>query len=287
MSYRVALAQMDPVLGDLTRNVQRHVDMVHQAKDAGAQLVCFPELSLTGYSVKDLHTDLAISPGRDGGRLDPLLKESEGITVVAGGIEWADTGAVYNAAFLLEEGKYRVVHRKVYLPTYGMFEEMRYFSRGDRIEAVETAVGRIGVMICEDSWHISIPYLLAMDGAGLLVSLVASPTRLSAGDFAPRAVNVENSRSHARLLSLYVAFCNRTGYEDGVNFWGGSHVVAPGGEVIASADVFDDRLLVATIDPERIRRARVSSRHFLDEDHLLTLRELERLVKARREGPAR
>lgn len=278
MTYRIALAQMDPVLGDLAKNVARHVELAEAARAAGAGLVCFPELSLTGYGVKDLHTELALGSGRNSAVVAPLLEVSRGISIVAGGIEWADNGAVYNAAFLFEGGAHAVAHRKVYPPTYGMFEEVRYFSRGSMIEAVETAVGRLGVVICEDAWHVSVPYLMALDGAELILSLVASPTRLGPQGFPPQAVNTEHSRAHARLLSVYFAFCNRTGYEDGVNFWGGSHVIAPDGEVLCNAPLFEEALIYADIDRDRLRKARVASRHFLDEDVLLTHHELRRII---------
>jgi predicted amidohydrolase len=281
MNCRIALAQMDPVPGSLRTNVSRHVELARAARAGGAALVCFPELSLTGYGVKDLHTELALGSGKNAAEIAPLLEASREISIIAGGIEWADDGAVYNAAFLFEQGTFRVVHRKVYPPTYGMFEEMRYFSRGSKIRAADTAIGRIGVLICEDAWHISVPYLLALDGARLLVSLVASPTRLGPKGFPPQVVNTENSRTHARLLCVYFVFCNRTGYEDGVNFWGGSHVAAPDGEVICTAPLFEDGLVFAEIDEDRVRRARVASRHFLDEDLLLTQQELSRIVRRR------
>jgi predicted amidohydrolase len=282
MKCRIALAQMDPVLGDLAKNVARHVELAEAARESGAGLVCFPELSLTGYGVKDLHTELALGSGRNSGAIAPLLEVSRRISIVAGGIEWAGNGAVHNAAFLFEGGAHVVAHRKVYPPTYGMFEEVRYFSKGSRIEAVETAVGRLGVVICEDAWHVSVPYLMALDGAELILSLVASPTRLGTQGFPPQAVNTEHSRAHARLLSVYFAFCNRTGYEDGVNFWGGSHVIAPDGEVLCSAPLFEDALIYADIDGDRLKKARVASRHFLDEDVLLTQHELRRIIDRHR-----
>ncbi|HXX62305.1 MAG TPA: nitrilase-related carbon-nitrogen hydrolase, partial [Bacteroidota bacterium] len=237
MKFRIALAQMDPVLGDMRRNVEKHVELAGRAAAAGAQLVVFPELSLTGYSIKDMNWDLAVNPRREVGMLAPLVKKSKEISILAGGVEEGDGFGLYNAAFYFEAGSVRAVHRKSYPPTYGMFEETRYFSRGTQVRAFDTAHGRLGVLICEDLWHLTLPYILALDGAGVIITLVASPTRISGTEKHPQiaTVNSENHSAYARLLSTYIAFCNRVGFEDGVNFWGGSEVIAPDGTRVVSA----------------------------------------------------
>lgn len=279
MNFTLALAQIDPVLGDLARNLAKHLEYVEKARAAGAEVVLFPELSLTGYSVKDLHWDLAVNVGKLPAAFDSLLKASHGLSIIAGGIEEGPSYALHNAAFLFEDGRARTVHRKVYPPTYGMFEELRYFSPGTTVRAADTRVGRLGVLICEDLWHPSLPYILAQDGAGVIASLVASPTRVAGADekLQVAAINSENHRAYGRLLSTYIAFCNRVGYEDGVNFWGGSEVVGPGGDILVSAPLFDEHLVVARIEEEEVRRARRFSRHFLDENAGLVMRELKRI----------
>jgi predicted amidohydrolase len=195
-------------------------------------------------------------------------------------VEEGDTFGIYNSAFLFEQGTVRSVHRKTFPPTYGMFEEMRYFSRGSTVRAIDTSVGRIGVLVCEDLWHISLPWLLALDGAELIVALVASPTRLGGdGDsLLAQRVNTENHKAYARLLSVFLAFCNRVGFEDGVNFWGGSQLVGPTGDILASAKLFEPDLVVGPVNDDELRRARRFSRHFVDEDPALVLRELTRLT---------
>jgi predicted amidohydrolase len=279
MNFRIALAQIDPVLGDLDANVRKHVEWAERARAAGAQLVVFPELSLTGYGVKDMNWELAVDPSKAPGSLAPLVAASKAITIIAGGIEEGPGFGIFNSAFLFEQGTVRTVHRKVYLPTYGMFEENRYFSPGTSVRAFDTPLGRLGVLVCEDLWHMSLPYLLALDGAQVVISLTASPTRMG-GDkegLTAAAVNTENHRVYARLLSVYVAFCNRVGFEDGVGFWGGSNLVAPGGETVATAKLFEEDLVVAQVDENEIRRSRRFSRHFLDEDFRLVQNELLRI----------
>jgi predicted amidohydrolase len=280
MNATIALAQIDSVLGNTEKNVAQHCEYAERALQAGADMVVFPELSLTGYTIRDMNWDLAIRPSDPPAVYKPLLAMSRKIPVLAGGVEEGERFGIYNSAFLFEDGVVRVVHRKVYPPTYGMFEEMRYFSRGESVRAVDTKIGRIGVLVCEDLWHLSLPYLLAMDGATAIVSLTASPTRLGGDTETLRAqkVNEENHKAYARLLSVYLVFCNRVGFEDGVNFWGGSAVIGPGGEPIASAKLFEPDLVMAKLDENDVRRARRFSRHLLDEDPELVRRELERIL---------
>lgn len=286
MKFKIALAQIDPTLGDVQKNVEKHLDYCQRAKDAGASLIVFPELSLTGYTVKDMNWDLSINLERDVTAVSLLIEMSKSISILAGGVEEDSTFALYNSAFLFEGGTARTAHRKTYPPTYGMFEEMRYFRAGNSIKGLDTQVGRIGVLVCEDLWHISLPYVLAKDGASIIITLVASPTRLGGNEVQLQTarVNSENHKAYARLLSTYIAFCNRTGYEDGINFWGGSSVIGPDGEVEAQAKLFDEDLIFATIDDNEIRRARRFSRHFLDEDIELVVKELTRVLESSRKG---
>lgn len=276
--YSIAIAQIDSILGDVKRNVAKHVEFVRRAKDGGADIVVFPELSLSGYSVKDLNWDVAISL-HDPSVLEPLMKESADIGILVGGVEEADDLGIYNSAFFIEHGIVSCAHRKVYLPTYGMFEEMRYFSPGSVVRTVETHVGKLGVLICEDLWHPALPYLMAHQGAQVIIGMAASPTRLNARkDMLQVAeVNLEHHRSYARLFSVYVLFSNRVGFEDGVNFWGGSEAVAPSGAVLVQAKHFDEDLIFADIELNELRRARRFSRHFLDDDPHLVARELRRI----------
>ncbi len=242
-------------------------------------MIVFPELSLTGYSIKDMNWDLALNVERCPKVLQPLVDVSKQIIVLAGGIEEDAEFRLYNSAFMFAEQRVQSVHRKIYLPTYGMFEEMRYFSKGKSVDALTTPFGKVGVLVCEDLWHLSLPYLLAAQGAHAIVALVASPTRLTGGEevLTNARVNMENHKAYSRLLSSYVLFCNRVGYEDGVNFWGGSSVIGPDGEPVVTAALFKEEIIYAVVDQHEVRRARRFSRHYLDEDPEFLLKELNRL----------
>lgn len=284
MKFKIALAQIDPALGNFPANVQKHVEFATRARDAGAELVVFPELSLTGYTIKDMNWELAVNLERNVSSLEPLCELSKSISILAGAVEESSNFGIYNSAFFFEDGVARSVHRKTYPPTYGMFEEMRYFNSGNSVQAFDSKLGRLGVLICEDLWHMPLPYVLAQDGANLIIALVASPTRLGGNEkeLQTARVNSENHKAYARLLTTYLAFCNRTGYEDGINFWGGSTVVGPDGEVDAQAKLFDEDLIVTMIDDDAVRRARRFSRHFLDEKFDIVLTELRRIQSSRR-----
>jgi NAD+ synthase (glutamine-hydrolysing) len=267
--YKVALAQINPALGDFDKNMKKHIAFCDRAIRKKADLVIFPELSLTGYSIKDLNFDLAINQNNLN-LLDPLLKKSKNIDIICGGIEEDINYGIFNAAFYLSGGIVKFTHKKIYPPDYGMFEEIRYFSRGKEVNVHETKIGTLGVLVCEDLWHMSLPMIQALKGAKVLITIAASPTRLqmnsSSKTIKNYEINSEHHKSYARLLSSYVIFCNRVGYEDGVNFWGGSEIVDPFGTVTALAKFFDEDLVIGEIDYNKVRRSRHQARHFLDED---------------------
>jgi predicted amidohydrolase len=283
MKFNIALAQIDTKIGDLSTNIRTHLDSIDAARAKGTQVIVFPELSLTGYTLRDLTWEVSLNPFKDS-RLAPLRDASRSISIVLGFVESAEDHGFYNSALFLEDGQIKHIHRKVYPPTYGMFEEGRYFSNGGEVAAFNSKHGRFGILICEDLWHVSLPYILALDGAEVIIAPTASPSRMSAGqsEMGSVSVNQEHQRAYARLLSSYVVFCNRVGYEDGVNFWGGSSVTNPAGVTLASGQLFHEELVVAEIDSVEVSRARGFSRHFLDENLNLVQASLERIRGSRR-----
>ncbi|NTU54522.1 MAG: acyltransferase [Chlorobiaceae bacterium] len=285
LKSRLRIVQSDCTLANFDENLERHIRAIEQAIRDGADAVAFPELSLTGYNVQDAAQDMAMHI--DDRRLDPLRELSHNICIVCGGIELSDDYGVYNSAFMFEDGVGRSVHRKIYLPTYGMFEELRYFSAGRQIETVTSRrLGKIGVAICEDFWHVSVPYLLAHQGAKLLLVLMSSPLRLSPGQGVPAIVSQWQTiaSTSAFLFSCYVACINRVGSEDSFTYWGNSTVTSPDGSIVASAPMFTEQSLDALIDSSVVKRVRLHSSHFLDEDIRLFASELEGLVGTKYRG---
>jgi predicted amidohydrolase len=275
--FTLEIGQLKPKLGDLKSNLEHHIEVAKRAKRNGADLVLFPELSLTGYSVRDLNAEVALKIGDK--FFNPLKSLSKEISVAAGAIIKDENGGIRNSLLYFEGGDIKHVHFKVYLPTYGIFEEQRYFLPGKQVEAFDTKFGKIGLLICEDLWHFSLPYLLAIQGAKVILASAASPTRISgdSDEYSGYQINSEQHKSFARLLSIYLAFAHRVGFEDGVNFWGGSEIVSPHGEVLAVANLFDETAIHSTIDLAEVDRARLFSRHFLDERPELLAAHLKKL----------
>ena len=288
----LALAQIAPVLGDLAHNVAMHQKNLAEAKAAGADLVIFPELSLTGYQLQDLAPEVAMR------RNDPRLLALA--TLTAGGpsavvsfVESTDDHRLYAAAALLERGEVRHVARKCYLPTYGLFDERRFLAAGDSIRATRASIGGpsvtgdvgIGIGVCEDFWHPTLPSILAQDGAELLINVAAGPARGASVD-ADEGLGSAASwgtllRATAALTTSYVAFTNRVGVDESLIFWGGSRVIGPDGVVLAEAPLFEEALLLAEIDLDEVGRARSALPLLRDERLELTRRELDRIIATR------
>jgi predicted amidohydrolase len=279
--FRLAVAQIAPTLGDLEKNLTLHEKMAQQAIEQSANLLVFPELSLTGYFLKDQVPSVALRA--DSPLLQRFRELSLRVAMVLGFVEEAPDHRFYNAAAYLEGGEIRHIHRKVYLPTYGIFDEARYLAAGDRIRAFDTALGRMAILICEDLWHPAAPAIAAWDGAEILICPSASPGRgLGQAEPFQNATTWERTlRTCGDLLTSYVVYANRIGYEDGACFWGGSEVVTPGGETLAKARYLEEDLLLAEMDPGGLRRARVANPLLRDERMELTLRELSRIIQAR------
>ncbi len=277
---KAAVAQTTSVLGNIEKNIDNHLRLCEDALSKKAELIVFPELSLTGYSLKDINYDVALDPYTSK-MLDPLRKMSKKISIVCGLVEEDKAFAVYNSAAFISDGEVKFTHRKIYPPTYGIFEERRYFSAGKTCRAFDSKFGRLGLMVCEDLWHLSVPYLMAADQAQILIGIACSPTRMAPGsdNFRNYEINSEHHKTYSRILSSYLLFSNRVGFEDGVNFWGGSEIVDPSGTVLAKAKLFEEDIIFADINTEEVRRTRHLARHFLDEEPDLMLKNLKKIVK--------
>ncbi len=233
-TLRLGLAQIKTKLGDVCANLEHHLEYVDQAVEQGVQLLVFPELSLTGYAVQDLAPTLAHRPTPDDPVFGPLLEASRKLDLVVGFVDEDERHRFFISAAYLSEGQTVHVHHKVYLPTYGLFDEGRFFAWGDSVRAFDTRWGRVGLLICEDFWHASPPYLLWLDGADLMLFMSASPGRgLGQSDKLESAWWVEHiNRAYASLFTAFVAHSNKVGFEDGLNFWGGATVFDPNGELL-------------------------------------------------------
>ena len=208
------------------------------------------------------------------------------MALVAGFVEESPQHRFFNTSLYAEGGRIVHLHRKVYLPTYGLFDEQRYFACGERFHAFDTArFGRVGMLICEDFWHLSAAAIMQAEEVDMLVCPSNSPAR---GIDGPRIRTAETydhlAKSYAQLMGAVVVLVNRVGFEDGLCFWGGSMAVGPDGRVLAQAPLLDEALTLATFDPAELRRQRLIAPLARDERLLLTIEELQRIKRRRYES---
>ena len=286
MELKLALAQINTKLGLVESNLEKHLMQIEQAAHDGAQLVVFPELSLTGYVLQDLVPTVAQRADPSDPIFKQLLAASQDIDVVVGFVEEDVRNRFFISSAYLSQGTVLHVHRKVYLPTYGLFDEGRFFAWGDSTAAFDTRFGRMGMLICEDFWHVSPPYLLWLDGADIFIFISASPGRgLSDAPQLSTVHWVESiNRAYASSFTSFVVHCNRVGYEDGLHFSGGSTVFDPDGDLVIRAPFDQESLTICSLDLNQLHRTRARLPLLRDERTALTQRELNRILS--RDGSA-
>ncbi|MAF65052.1 MAG: carbon-nitrogen hydrolase [Planctomycetes bacterium] len=283
MDAKIHLAQLEPTLGNLDANLELHLDAVDGACGEGADIVLFPELSLSGYFLKDQTAEVALS--LDAAPLARLRERSREVSIGVGFVERERDGRRFNSYAFLEDGETLHVHRKVHLVTYGMFEESRDLGPGERFGVIESRHGRLGVLICEDAWHLTGGWLYFLDGVDALVVPSCSPARGVSSD----GEGLGSSRKWSALLGAqailfqsWVLYVNRVGCEDGVTFAGESRVIDAFGDEVARLEGLDRGSLSVTLDSRATERARLKTPLRRDEKAWIVRRELERLEEAHR-----
>ena len=252
---RVALAQVNPTVGDIRGNARLIADHISRARDEGAGLVVFPELTLSGYPPEDLllKTDFLDAVA---GALEELAAQTHGIAAVVGFPERAED--VYNAAAVLADGEVAGVYRKMYLPNYGVFDEQRYFQSGSEAVIVELNGVPVGITICEDLWEPGPPAMTeALGGAQVIVNLSASPYRAGYGRGRERML-VQRAIDYLAAM----VFVNTVGGQDELVFDGHSLAIDQDGGILARCPQFEESLTLCTIDPREVIAARLrDTRH--------------------------
>lgn len=280
MDCRITLAQINPTLGNVSANLEQHLAAIDAALSDEAQLIVFPELSLTGYFLKDQTAELARDV--ESVELARLCELSRKLSIVVGFVERARDGRIYNSVAFLEDGRPVHVHRKVHLVTYGMFDEQREFASGESFAAFDSRHGRFGLMICEDLWHVSSGYQLFLDRADALLIPSCSPGRGIGGgsrELDSQRIWRTLLEAHALLFQTWVVYCNRVGWEDGVCFWGGSRVLDPFGLQVSAIDGFEVGRVNARITSNELRRARVATPLLRDSKPWIVAEGLRRLAR--------
>jgi NAD+ synthase (glutamine-hydrolysing) len=276
---KVALVQISPILHDINKNFKQHLEFIEKAKKQNVDLIIFPELSLTGYRLRDLVPEVAINP-KHHNLFHELKQLSKEISIVFGFVEEKERGHYFNSAAFLSNGKTLHIHRKVFLPNYGMFEEAKFFNQGNIFSAFQTPFGKIGLLICYDFLHYGANYALFSQGADIIIVLSAAPGRGTSEKQAFTSSHMWELMGEAisRFSTLFLIYCNRVGFEDGKSFAGGSFIYNPEGKLIAIASYVDDDFLIQEINLKDLSKARQRLLYKRDNKPEVILRSLNKAV---------
>jgi len=265
MKARIVLAQIHSQFGDISANAEKHIDWIAQAKQEGAELIIFPELSMTGYCLREAVTDVALTQEHE--IFNKIREATAGTSAIVGMVFETDDYLFYNAAVQFCNGSYGGTCKKIFLPTYGMFEEMRYFASGNTVFLGSADFGAFGLLICEDAWHPRLVVELSELNISMLIILANSPVKgiSAARGNISKDVNDRINFFYAQTIGLPVVFVNKVGYEHGVCFYGGSAVYMPDGTKAAECSMNKEELLIVDVDLNQSRRARINFPYFRDE----------------------
>jgi NAD+ synthase (glutamine-hydrolysing) len=278
-SMNLALAQINTKLGDVNANLEKHLALAKEAAASRRRPADFPRTFFNGICLAGYRRRCGPAGLRGRSRFQAAAGCVPRLDLLVGFVEMDTRYRFFISAAYLSAGEIVHVHRKVHLPTYGIFDERRYFAAGDSFRSFETRFGRAGVLICEDFWHVSSPYLLWLDGADLFYLTSASPGRGITDEILGSAQWVQDiNRAYSGLFTSFFAHSNRVGFEDGLNFFGGSTVYDPDGRQIARAAYNDESLTLAEIDLAQLRRTRTRLPLLRDERPEMVAKELNRIL---------
>lgn len=295
---KVGVYQTDPVLLDVKTNLEAAIDKIEAAKAQGVDLVVFPELSLTGYFVRERYHEAALRI--DSPELRQLAGATKGTAAVVGFIEESQAMNFYNSALVAVDGEILFAYRKLNLPNYGVFEERKIFSGGKHVRVFKLKGLTIAPFICNDLWHPSLPYLGVTQKADIFITMFNS----SRGSMGNEFSNIESwniiNRFYSRVFGVYNLCANRVGCEvfedlrsgDGeqtdsappavdenpFRFWGGSEIINPFGQAIITAALFDPDAIFADISRDIVRKKRILLPYLRNDDPYFTHRELGRIL---------
>ena len=271
----VGAAQIATVPEDIEANLETHLEMIAQARAHGCDLLVFPELSLTGYTLSDRSFRLARS--RHSKVIRQIAEASQGLTTQFGFIEEGPAAQYYNATLAVRDGEIHHLHRKVNLPSYGNLDENKHFATGRFMETAKLDdTWRYAILICADAWNPALVHLAAMNGATLLSVPISSSINAVEGEFSnPNGWDLA-VRFYAMMYGMPVVMTNRVGTEGSNHFWGGSAIIDAHGRIVTQADD-EATLLTAELDYNQVREARFHLPTVRDSNFALIQREVNRL----------
>ncbi len=271
-----AVSQIASEIGDIEANLAKHLTVIDEARAKAADILLFPEVSMTGHTAsRDV---LKLAKRRD----DPLIRqiaEAAGDTLVIFGlIEEGPAAQFYNSAFAVQNGEIAFIHRKINIPTYGQLEEGKHFATGRYVESFPlTDPWRGGLLICADVWNPALVWMAALHGATCLFAPISSAVEAVGAEFDNPGGWDTTIRYCAMMYGMPVLMANRIGVEGKLNFWGGSRILDPFGRDLARAGQ-EEQLIMAELDFEAVRKARYLLPTVRDSNFELVLREARRLA---------
>jgi len=271
----VGAAQITTVPEDIEANLETHLELIAQARAQGCDLLVFPELSLTGYTLSDQSFRLARS--RQSKVIRQIAEASQDLTTQFGFIEEGPAAQYYNATLAVRDGEIHHLHRKVNLPSYGNLDENKHFATGRFMETANLDdTWRYAILICADAWNPALVHLAAMNGATLLSVPISSSINAVEGEFSnPNGWDLA-VRFYAMMYGMPVVMTNRVGTEGSNHFWGGSAIIDAHGRIVTQAGD-EATLLTAELDYSQVREARFHLPTVRDSNFALIQREVNRL----------
>ncbi|MDX6302191.1 MAG: hypothetical protein QOF53_3405 [Nocardioidaceae bacterium] len=253
---RITLAQVDAQLGDIDANVELAAEVIGEATTTSSDLIVFPELHLSGYSVGLVDADLSMRA--DDPRIEKLARHAGRAGLLVGFVESGPHGPhTYNSTAVYQDGRLVHIHRKLYLPTYAPFEERNHFTPGPTLRAFSLEPDtRMAVLVCNDAWQPQLAFLATQDGARVLLVPAASAQSRFPEHYDSHEYWHDITHFYGRMFQVFVVFVNRVGDEGPLRFWGGSHVIDPWGNVIAEAAQGSQQSLTVDVDLAEVRRRR-------------------------------
>jgi predicted amidohydrolase len=274
---QVAVAQIETAFANPAANARKHLDFIQQAREAKADVLLFPELSLAGHGAGTETLRLALST--DNPLIGELAAAAGPMRTVFGFIEEGPGAQFYNVAAAVRDNRLEFLHRKINLATYGRLEEGKHYAAGDRVATFALASQwRAGLLICADLWNPPLVHIAAARGATLMLAPISSAVEAVGTAFDNPGGWDVNLRFYAMTYGLPVAMANRVGREGDLTFWGGSRILDAFGRTVAQAEGTDEQLVTGSIDYADVRRARYLLPTLRDANPRLLRDEFDRLV---------
>lgn len=287
---KVALAQIESVEGNVQANLEKHLAFIKQAVEQEASLIVFPELSLNGDKIGPDVPDTSLLPDSD--VLQAICEASNQIDIVVGLIERGTLSLYnrYNAAFYYSKCHLVHRHRKLFLVNYSVFDEGKHYVPGNNLQAFDSPLGRMSLLICNDVWHSASPYIAALDGAEMMI-VPSNSARGTLGDHLDIPATWEHmNRAYSAMLGLYTVFVNRAGTRQSLygeyTYWGGSAIIGPDGKTVVQAPYDEEALVVGEVNLQRIIEQRYAAPIVRDARLWIFRQEINRLA-AQRTGEIR